>query len=75
MWKRYKNEPTDNYFYLAGKLAKCLVRLNSHVGPVITQMTNTKKMNNFDMITQKTHNLHVCSTDNSKYKMIKVVER
>ena len=42
MRKRPKHEPTDFYFYLARQLAKCMVRsdaFNSHVYPVITEMT------------------------------------
>ena len=42
-----KNEPTDSYFYLSRQLAKCVMRtdyLNSHVYPVRTEMTGTKKI-------------------------------
>ena len=57
--KRTKHEPT-------GHIAKGMMRLNLHIGPVITQMTNTQNMNNYEMSTQKTRNLHVCSTKESK---------
>ena len=43
--KRPKHDPTDSYFYLARQLEKCTMRadtLNSHVCPVITEMTDTK---------------------------------
>ena len=60
--KRFKHEPTSSYFYIAIQLDKCIMRLNSHVGTVRTQITNTQNMNNSDMSTQKTPNLHVCST-------------
>ena len=34
--KRSKHVPTENYFYPAIKLAKCMVRFNSHVGSIRT---------------------------------------
>ena len=40
--KRPKHEPTDSYVYLARQLEKCIMRadaLNSHIYPVITEMT------------------------------------
>ena len=37
-------------------------------------MTNTQRMNNYDMSTQKNPNLHVCSTDEIKPKRIKADE-
>ena len=43
--KRTKHEPPDSYFYPAIQLAKCMIRadaLNSHVYPVITEMTAKK---------------------------------
>ena len=64
--KRSKHEPTNSYFYLARNLAKCTMRLNSHVGPLITQMTNTQKMKISEMSTQEIPNLHVCSSDESE---------
>ena len=51
-----------------------MMRLNLHVGLVRTQITNTQNMNNSEMSTQKTHNLHVCSTYKSKSKSIKTGE-
>ena len=48
-----------------------MLRLNSYFGPVITQMTNTQKMNNYEIKTQNTPNLHVCSTDESESERIK----
>ena len=40
--------------------------LNLHAGPVRTQMINTQRMNNSEMSTQNTPNLHVCYLDNSE---------
>ena len=54
--KRYKIVPTNSYFYLARYISKCMTRLNSHVDPVITQMTST----------QNIPNSQVCYTDESK---------
>ena len=59
--RRPKNEPTDSYFYLSRKLAKCMVRAdspNSHIYPVRKEMTDTKQI----------FTLHVCSTDKGKLK-------
>ena len=50
------------------------MRLNSHVGPVRTQMTKTKKMNVSDMNAQKITNLYVCYLDESKSKNINADE-
>ena len=55
--RRPKHEPTDIYFHLAEKLARCMMRsdvLNSDNYPMITEMTGAK------------HNLilHVFSTEN-----------
>ena len=52
-----------------------MTRLNSYVDPVRTQVNNTQNMNKYDTSTQKTHNLHVCSTENSESKRIKSDER
>ena len=68
--KRPKNEPTDSYSYLARQFSKCMMIINSHVGPVRIQTTNTQKMNISDMNTQKIPNLHVCSSDESEPKRI-----
>ena len=57
--KRSKHEPNDSYFYLSRHLAKCTMRTNSHVGPVITQITNTQKMNISETNMQNIPNLHV----------------
>ena len=46
------------------------MRLESHVGPVRTQMTNTQKMNKYEMSTQKNPNSHVYYFDKSKSKSI-----
>ena len=65
--ERPKHEPTDSYFYLAKKLAKCMMRsdaLNSHVYPVRGEMTATKHI----------PTSHVCSTDESKLKELPVNE-
>ena len=48
--RRPKHEPTDSYFYLAIQISKCMMRadtLNSHIYPVRTEMTGTKK--DFDL--------------------------
>ena len=47
MRKRPKHEPTDNYFYLERKLARCMMipdALNLHVDPVRTEMTDTQNI-------------------------------
>ena len=65
--KRPNHEPTDSYFYLARHIAKCMMRddaLNSHVYPVITEVTATKQI----------PTLHVCSTEESKLKEFLVDE-
>ena len=62
MQNKSKHEPTDNYFYPEINISKCMLRLNLHVYPVRTQITNTQKMNKSEMSTQKTPNLHVYSS-------------
>ena len=57
----YKHVPTDSYFYLSIQIDKFMMRLSLHVGPVRTQMTNTKNMNNSETSMKKIPNLHVCS--------------
>ena len=45
--RRPKHEPNNSYSYLARQLAKCMMRadsLNSHIYPVITEMTATKQI-------------------------------
>ena len=42
--------------------------LDSHVDPVKTQSTNTKKMNIYEMNMQNIPNLNVCSSGESKLK-------
>ena len=64
--KSSKYEPTDSLFYLARQIAKCIMRINSHVGLVRTKMTNTQNMKKSVMCMQKTPNLHVCSIDVSE---------
>ena len=44
--KRSKYVPTDSYFYLERQLDKFMMRLNSHVVPVRTQMTSTQNIPN-----------------------------
>ena len=58
--KRSKHVPTDSYFYISINLAKCMMRFNFHVVPVITPMTST----------QNIPNSKVCSSDKSKPKGI-----
>ena len=69
--KRSKHEPTDSCLYLSRQISKCMMRLNSHVGPVRMQRTNTQKINNSDISTQNIPNLHVCYTENINSKGIK----
>ena len=47
-----------------------MLRLNSYVGPVITQMTNTQKVNISEINTQNIPNLHFCSSFERKSKSI-----
>ena len=68
--KSSKHEPTHGYFYLARNIDMCKMRLNSHIGPVRTQSTNTQNMNNYKMSAQKTPNSHACSTDKSESKRV-----
>ena len=59
--KRPKHKPTDSYFYLSRHLLKCTIRydtFNSHVDPVITEMTGTQQILIF----------HVCDSYKSKSK-------
>ena len=45
--KRPKYEHTDSYFYLARKIAKCMMRsdeFNLRVGPVRTEVTGIQKI-------------------------------
>ena len=44
--KRSRQVPTDSYFYLERQLDKCMMRLNSHVGPVRTQIDSTENIPN-----------------------------
>ena len=63
--KKSKHETTDSRFYLEIQLAKCM-RLNSQVGPVRTKVTETKKMNIYDMNTQNIPISCVCYLEKSK---------
>ena len=74
MRKRSKNAPTDSYFYLARKLAKCMMIFNMNFGLVRIKITNTQNMNNSEMITQNTPNSHVCSSDESESTSINTDE-
>ena len=59
--KRPKHETTENYFYPARQLVKCMMRaydLNFDNYSVITEMTGTKQI----------PTLHVCSPDKSELK-------
>ena len=71
MRKRSKYKPPVSYFYLARHLAKFMMRLSYHVGPVRKQMTNTQNMDISEMNTQKIPNLTVCSYDKRESKRIK----
>ena len=75
MWKRSKHVPTDSYFYLSRHLDKCIMIFNMRVGPIRTHMTNTQKMNNYEMSTQKITNFQVCSLDESESKGINTDKR
>ena len=70
MQKRYKHVHTDSYFYPAIQLAKRMMIFNIRVGPVRTQMTNSQKMNTYEMIIQMISNLHIYSSDESESKKI-----
>ena len=48
-----------------------MMKLNSHIDPVRTQITNTQNMKNSDISMKNNPNLHVCSTYKSKSKIIK----
>ena len=73
--KGSKNVPTDGYFYISKQLEKCMMRFNICIGPVSTQMTNTRKINSSDMSRQNIPNSQVCSLDNIESKRIKVDKR
>ena len=62
--------PTESYFYLEIQLENFMMIFNRRVGPVITQMNNTQKMKNSEMITQNIPNLHVCHLEENESKMI-----
>ena len=49
-----------------------MMRFNSHVGPVRTQMTSTQKIPNDNMNTQNIANLQVCYLDKRESKGINV---
>ena len=66
--------PTDSYFYLSIQLEKCTMTLNVRICPVRTQISNTQRMNNSEMSTQKMNNLYVCYLDNIKSKRINADE-
>ena len=51
-----------------------MTRLNIHVGPLGTQITNTQKTNNYDMSTQNIYNSQVCYSDESESKSINADE-
>ena len=45
MRKRPKHEPTDSYFYLSRKVAKCIMKydaFNFHFDPIRTEITSTQ---------------------------------
>ena len=58
--------PTDGYFYLARQIASCIMIFNMYVIPVRTDITNTQKMNNYEISTQKMNNSHVCYLEKIK---------
>ena len=81
--RRPKHEPTDSYFYLAGQLAKCMMRaddLSSHVYLVITEMYGKKQIpilhvcyideSESEEFLVDENSLQVCSTDTDESKMI-----
>ena len=70
--KSSKHVPTDSYFYLSRKLAKCMMRFNMCNGPARTQMNTTQKMNNSEISMQNIPNLQGFSSDESKSKEINV---
>ena len=63
-----QHEPTSSYFYIARKLANCMMRadkFNLNVEPVRTKITGTQHI----LIS------HVCDLDESESKMTLVVEK
>ena len=60
--------PTESYLYPSIQLEKYTMILNLHIFPVITQTTNTQKMNNSEMSRQKIPNSYVSSSDEKKIK-------
>ena len=57
--KRNKHEPTDSYFYLAIKIAKCMMRVYAyafHVDPVRTKISGMKHI----------QIMHIYDSDKSK---------
>ena len=59
MRKRPKHEPTDSYFYLSRKVAKCIMKydaFNFHFDPVRTEMTGIQKIPIF----------HLCNSGEKK---------
>ena len=46
------------------------MRFNMRIGPVRTKMSNTQKMNNYEIIPQKISDSHICSLDKSEAKSI-----
>ena len=66
--------PNDGDLYLSIYIEKCKMIFNMRVGPVITQITNTQKMNNSDMSTKKIPNSRVCYLDKSNSKSINTDE-
>ena len=80
MRKRSKHVPTDIYVYLARQLAKYMMRLNSHVDSIRTQLTSTQHIPNsqvcsLDEIKSKgiiadKNLLKVCSADDNELKRV-----
>ena len=57
MRKSSKHMLTDSYLCLEIHLAKCMMTFKMRVGPVRMQITNTQKMRNSEVSTQKIPNL------------------
>ena len=56
----------ESYFYLSRQIAKCMMRFNSHVGPVRTQITSTQNIPNDDISMLNIPKSVLCTRDNQK---------
>ena len=61
-----KHMSNNSYFYPAIYILNFMIIFNVPVVPVRTKITNTKKMNNYEMITKNIPYSHACYSDESK---------